>query len=170
MSKEIFVFGFSTSMLSSGLPELTFVSERSDRFIEVSVYVNCMAIFFAFPLLLAMFGWSKKPAASPPSLDELLTNNRCVMFSMPSCPWCDKAEELFRKHRLKCAVVNLLESQFLAFEVMKRSGQRTVPNIFIDGEHVGGHDSLVESLKQCKQSDERKCDFFRGSKRRSVTP
>lgn len=118
-----------------------------------------------------MFGWGENRSTDAPSLDSLVSENRCVVFSMPSCPWCVKAEEFLQKKKLKCKTVNLQDSQFLAFEVIKATGQRTVPNIFIDGQHVGGHDALLETFEKCQKSkkgDEALvCDFFKGSKRRS---
>ena len=118
-----------------------------------------------------MFSWGNKSSDSAaPSLESLVADNRCVMFSMPSCPWCVKAEEFLHKRKLKCKVVNLQDSQFLAFEVIKATGQRTVPNLFIDGQHVGGHDSLLETYDRCnkKASDDIVCDFFKGGKRRAA--
>jgi len=119
-----------------------------------------------------MFGWGKKESTdAAPSLESLIAQNRCVMFSMPSCHWCVKAQDFLAKNKLKCKVVDMQDSQFLAFEVIKATGQRTVPNIYIDGQHVGGHDSLMETYESCrktKMSEESPvvCDFFKGSKRR----
>ena len=119
-----------------------------------------------------MFNWgSNSKSKDPPSLDGLIEENRCVMFSMPSCPWCVKAEEFLAKKKLKCKTVNLQESQFLAFEVIKATGQRTVPNLYIDGQHLGGHDSLVDAFNKCSKTSKGEgapavCDFFKGSKRR----
>lgn len=119
-----------------------------------------------------MFSWGQsKPnqPGGPASLDELIMSNRCVMFSMPSCPWCVKAEEFLKSKKLKCMTVNLQESQYLAFEVIKATGQRTVPNIFIDGVHVGGHDRLIETFDKCKKSSEETvCDFFASKSRRKI--
>ena len=135
-----------------------------------------MDTFFVFLFhsirIIRMFGWGNKTDSTAPSLDSLVSENRCVMFSMPSCPWCTKAEEFLAKNKLKCKVVNLQESQFLAFEVIKATGQRTVPNIFIDGQHVGGHDSLLESFDKCQKVGKGDtnvptyCDYLKGNKRR----
>jgi glutaredoxin 3 len=116
-----------------------------------------------------MFGWGASDKSKDvPSLDSLVADNRCIMFSMPSCPWCVKAEEFFAKKKLKCKIVDLQQFQFLAFEVIKATGQRTVPNIFIDGQHIGGHDSLMETFNKCQNGsqDIPACDFFRNAKRR----
>jgi len=115
-----------------------------------------------------MFNWGvSKQSSTAPSLDELMVSNRCVMFSMPSCPWCVRAEDFLKSKKLKCNVVNLQDSQFLAFEVIKTTGQRTVPNIFIDGKHVGGHDALLEAQEKCVKGkiDEVYCAYFKGNKR-----
>lgn len=122
------------------------------------------SIFFP----LDMFGFGSKPSsAGAPSLDSLIADNRCVMFSMPSCPWCVKAEELLHKRKLKCKTIDLGTSQYLAFEVIKATGQRSVPNIFMDGVHVGGYDNLAELAdKRCsKKSEEPVCNFFNGRRR-----
>ena len=113
-----------------------------------------------------MFSWGKT-TPTVPSLDSLVSQNRCVMFSMPSCPWCVKAESLLKKNKLACEVVDMNESQFLAFEVIKETAQSSVPNIFIDGEHVGGHSALVDRMEKCtKKNTEKECDFFNKRKRR----
>jgi len=116
-----------------------------------------------------MFGWGSQDKSKEVwSLDGLIAENRCVLFSMPSCPWCVKAEEFLAKKKLKCKVIDLQQSQFLAFEVIKATGQRTVPNIFIDGTHVGGHDALLETFEKCqKGSDSNACDFFKNAKRKN---
>ena len=112
-----------------------------------------------------MFGWGKK-SSEPPSLDSLVAENRCVMFSMPSCPWCVKAEDLLKKNKLTCKVVDMNNSQYLAFEVIKKTAQSSVPNIFIDGEHLGGHAALVERMEKCRtKNSEKTCDFFNKRKR-----
>ena len=117
-------------------------------------------------VLVEMFGWGESSKSTAPSVDSLLAENRCVMFSMPSCPWCVKAEDLLKSNKLRCKVDNLSESQFLAFEVIKKSSQRSVPNLFIDGEHLGGYEGLSEAIKRCKSTkDERICNFFNGKKR-----
>lgn len=113
-----------------------------------------------------MLGWGKKQTENAPSLDSLIAENRCVMFSMPSCHWCVKAGDFLAKNNLKCKIVNMQDSQFLAFEVIKATGQRSVPNIFIDGQHLGGHDSLLEAHEKCKKNiNDTHCDFFKGRKR-----
>ena len=116
-----------------------------------------------------MWNWGSSDNNKTSSFEDLITNNRCVMFSMPSCSWCVKAEDFFKAKKLKCQTTNLQDSQFLAFEVIKATGQRTVPNIFIDGQHVGGHDQLLDTFEKCRKSNEALvCDFLTGKSRRKI--
>jgi glutaredoxin 3 len=128
--------------------------------------------FFSRVHVVSMFNWGSSDSSSKTitSLEDLISSNRCVMFSMPSCPWCVKAEEFLKAKKLKCKTVNLHDSQYLAFEVIKATGQRTVPNIFIDGQHVGGHDQLIEQFDKCKKSSSNEivCDFFAGKSKRKM--
>ena len=86
---------------------------------------------------------------------------------------CVKAEEFMKSKKLKCHTVNLHDSQYLAFQVIQATGQRTVPNLFIDGQHIGGHDALIESYEKCMRRGKNQdnhllpdaCAFFKGMKK-----
>ena len=66
------------------------------------------------------------------------------MYATATCPYCIRAEQL-----LLHKGVNGLEKIRVDLEpgrreeMMKASGRRTVPQIFIGDHHVGGHDDLV---------------------------
>ncbi|KAJ9454593.1 Glutaredoxin [Diplonema papillatum] len=83
-----------------------------------------------------------------------------LMFSKTHCPFCVMAKDLFAKHKVKVAVVELNtmpNGSDIQNKLATITGQRTVPNIFIGDEHVGGCDEaqmldargkLAEMLKQ----------------------
>jgi glutaredoxin 3 len=66
------------------------------------------------------------------------------IYTKAECPYCDLAKR-FLEERGESAVeyrVDLDPSRLS--EMLARSGgRRTVPQIFIHGEHVGGYDDLV---------------------------
>jgi glutaredoxin 3 len=68
---------------------------------------------------------------------------RVLMYSTEVCPYCTMAERL-----LKSKGVDSIEKIFidknesLREEMMKKTGRRTVPQIYIDDTHVGGFDDL----------------------------
>lgn len=67
------------------------------------------------------------------------------MYSTHICPYCMRAENL-----LKQRGVATIEKIFidrhpeLMQEMMRITGRRTVPQIFIGDHHVGGYDDLAE--------------------------
>ncbi len=68
---------------------------------------------------------------------------RVQMYSTAVCPYCQRAEALLKAR----GVENIekvrvdLDAAHLE-EMVRRSGRRTVPQIFIGDTHVGGFDDL----------------------------
>jgi glutaredoxin 3 len=67
---------------------------------------------------------------------------RIEMYSKSTCPYCYRAEELLRAKGVKAEVYSLDAGGPKRDEMIERSGRMTVPQIFIDGRHVGGCDDL----------------------------
>mmetsp|Transcript_118555 Transcript_118555/g.377918 ORF Transcript_118555/g.377918 Transcript_118555/m.377918 type:complete len:131 (-) Transcript_118555:139-531(-) len=92
------------------------------------------------------------------SLETMVRNEPCLIFSTTVCPWCDRAAEFFQSINRQCRKVELNDqtdgqSPMLGTAVALATQQRTVPNIFLFGKHVGGFDRLMASVEQCKQKD-----------------
>ena len=68
--------------------------------------------------------------------------NKIEIYSTDICPWCTQAKSLLKAKGLDFEEINISSDQVRAREMIKRSGRRTVPQIFIDGEHIGGFDDL----------------------------
>lgn len=71
---------------------------------------------------------------------------KVVMYSTAVCPYCTRAEQLLIKKGVReIEKIRIDVDHSRLGEMMERSGgRRTVPQIFIDGKHVGGFDDLVE--------------------------
>jgi glutaredoxin 3 len=67
---------------------------------------------------------------------------RVEMYSKTTCPYCYRAMELLRAKGAAVEEVNLDAGGPKRTEMIERSGRMTVPQIFIDGQHVGGCDDL----------------------------
>jgi len=66
------------------------------------------------------------------------------MYTTMFCPYCSRARALLRKKGVVFADIDIAEEPERRAEMIKRAGGRTtVPQIFIDGEHIGGCDDLV---------------------------
>ena len=73
-----------------------------------------------------------------------------VMFSKSSCPFCTRAKGLFRKMGVKFKELELdkmRNGKDLQMTLYKMTNQRTVPNIFVKGEHLGGYDVALRKAK-----------------------
>jgi glutaredoxin 3 len=59
------------------------------------------------------------------------------------CPYCARAKSLLEKKGVAYHEINLDEEPGRRAEMVQRArGGRTVPQIFINGEHVGGSDDI----------------------------
>jgi glutaredoxin 3 len=66
------------------------------------------------------------------------------MYTMPFCPYCSRARALLQGKGVAFNEVDITEEPERRPEMIQRAGGRTtVPQIFIDGEHIGGCDDLV---------------------------
>ena len=73
-----------------------------------------------------------------------------VIFSKSSCPFCTRAKALFRKMGVKFKELELdkmRNGKDLQMTLYKMTNQRTVPNIFVNGEHLGGYDVALRKAK-----------------------
>lgn len=66
-----------------------------------------------------------------------------TVYSGPSCPYCSRAKALLQKKGMGFEEINVREDASKLQEMMERSkGRQTIPQIFINGEHIGGCDDL----------------------------
>jgi glutaredoxin 3 len=64
------------------------------------------------------------------------------IYSTDNCPWCARAKSLLQTRGLDFEEIDIGTDRIRTQEMIERSGRRTVPQIFIDGEHIGGFDEL----------------------------
>lgn len=66
------------------------------------------------------------------------------MYTTIFCPYCSRARALLQKKGVAFLDIDIGEEPERRAEMIQRAGGRsTVPQIFIDGEHIGGCDDLV---------------------------
>ena len=68
--------------------------------------------------------------------------NQIEIYSTNNCPWCTRAKSLLRTKGLDFEEIDISSDQARALEMIERSGRRSVPQIFIDDESIGGFDEL----------------------------
>lgn len=66
------------------------------------------------------------------------------IYSSGMCPYCVAAKNLLTARKLAWEEYRIDRDPARQAEMLRRSSQRrSVPQIFIDGRHVGGYDELV---------------------------
>ena len=72
---------------------------------------------------------------------------RILMYSTRVCPYCVRAEQLLAKKGISADQIEKIrvdEHPEQRAEMMRITGRRSVPQIFIGERHVGGFDDLAE--------------------------
>ena len=86
-------------------------------------------------LLLGLSGLPVAQAVQPQERVELAV--------LPGCPWSLRARQLLERLSIPHRVETIeSDERFEAFR--QRSGMKTFPQVFIDGEIIGGYDDLAE--------------------------
>jgi glutaredoxin 3 len=71
-----------------------------------------------------------------------MADPRVIVYSQPFCGYCSAAKRLLKEKGAEFSEVDVMMEAGRRDEMIERSGRRTVPQIFIDGRHVGGYDDL----------------------------
>lgn len=66
-----------------------------------------------------------------------------ILYSKDYCPYCKAAKALLTKKGVSFTTIEITDNDVLRVEMIEKSGQRTVPQIFIGETHVGGATDLA---------------------------
>ena len=73
------------------------------------------------------------------------------IYTGPSCAFCNFAKALLDRKGISYKEIFIGDDANKMEEMIKKSnGMRTVPQIFIDGQHIGGNDKLQALEKEGK--------------------
>ena len=77
-----------------------------------------------------------------------------LIYTGPSCNFCDAAKRLLERNKLKFNEIDVSSGENIIDEMIKKSnGQRTIPQIFFNEYHVGGYQELRNLEKENKLKD-----------------
>lgn len=69
---------------------------------------------------------------------------KVVIHTAPSCPYCIRAKDLLQRKGVAFEEVKLSWDDADAWDALeKRSGMKTVPQIFIDDKCIGGYTDMA---------------------------
>lgn len=102
---------------------------------------------------------SGKPAFTRPSVATAMSADfvkteiaahDVVVFSKSYCPFCKKTKEVFEDLDVDFTVYELNQMDDgadIQSALLDLTGQNTVPNVFIKGEHIGGNSDCQDGAK-----------------------
>ena len=67
---------------------------------------------------------------------------KVLMYLTASCPFCQSADRLLQQKGVAVEKIRVDLEPARRAEMVQKSGRRTVPQIWINGHHVGGCDDL----------------------------
>lgn len=71
-----------------------------------------------------------------------------VVYSSDHCGYCTAAKRLLEEKGLTFSEINVSHDPDKRVEMMEKSRQRSVPQIFFGDQHIGGYTDLVAYFKQ----------------------
>ena len=74
-----------------------------------------------------------------------LTMTTITIYTSTYCAYCTAAKNLLASRDYEFEEINMPGNQELMLEVMQKSGQRTVPQIFVGEKSIGGYQELLAS-------------------------
>ena len=83
-----------------------------------------------------------------------IEGNDVVIFSKTTCKYCTSTKELFKEMGVETKIheLNKMGDDGPAFHIAlyKMYGQKSVPNVFVKGQHIGGNDDTQAAAKDGK--------------------
>ncbi|KAF9029784.1 glutaredoxin [Hymenopellis radicata] len=90
-------------------------------------------------------------------VEDTISSSKITVFSKTHCPYCRRAKALFAD-KYPDADIKIVEidqrddTSAIQDYLQSKTGQRTVPNVFINQEHIGGCDATLSLESQGKLS------------------
>lgn len=73
-----------------------------------------------------------------------------TIYTTNYCPYCVKAKDLLKRKGLAYEEISAEDDAVREAMILKAGGRRTVPQIFINDQHIGGCDDLYALEKAGK--------------------
>ncbi|CAM8912219.1 unnamed protein product [Rhodiola kirilowii] len=109
---------------------------------------------FALAMMLIVTLTTETLASTPSAfVQNAIYSNKITIFSKSYCPYCARAKHIFSQLQEQPYVVelDLRDDGFQIQEVLlDLVGRRTVPQIFVNGKHIGGSDDLSAAVQSGK--------------------
>jgi glutaredoxin 3 len=89
------------------------------------------------------------PARTPATFEENIME-QVTLYSSQACGYCAMAKRLLHSKGVQAVEIDITSDPQQRAEMTARTGKRTVPQIFIGAQHVGGYTDLAALEKEGK--------------------
>lgn len=77
---------------------------------------------------------------------------KVIVFSTKTCSWCRKLKDYLRQNQIRYKDIDVGKDSNAARDMMRKSGQQGVPQMWIDGRPVVGFDkSKIDRMLNIKR-------------------
>ncbi|CAL5184593.1 unnamed protein product [Lathyrus oleraceus] len=115
-----------------------------------SARINVTMMMVMIALAISLYWDSASASSLGEFVAKTIDSHKIVIFSKTYCPYCKKAKAVFKELNQVPYVVELDERddgskiQDILTNIV---GKRTVPQVFINGKHIGGSDDTVDAYE-----------------------
>lgn len=80
---------------------------------------------------------------------------KAVIYGKPNCPWCDRAKQLAEINDVEVEYVDIVAAGIDGAKLSEIVGRpiRTVPQIVVDDQYVGGFEDFKKHIEEQIQVD-----------------
>ena len=71
-------------------------------------------------------------------------NVEAKVYTASYCSWCSRAIQFLESEGMKVRIVDITDDQDERQMLVERTGQKTVPQIWIGDSYIGGHDRMMK--------------------------
>jgi glutaredoxin 3 len=75
-----------------------------------------------------------------------MSQQEIVIYTWSTCPFCINAKRLLKQKNMKYVEKEVVKNKHYLKEMKKKTGETSVPQIFINGKHIGGFTELNNYL------------------------
>merc|ERR1719440_1026022 len=100
------------------------------------------------------------------TIQQTIARDTVVIYSKSWCPYCTECKALFDEMSQPYTAIELDQREDggeLQAALLEMTQQRTVPNVFVGGQHVGGNDDTQQAARSGKLTELLKAEAFTGN-------
>ena len=151
----IFLLEMSVIAISFGVPEITVrvamaMLLRPARLLANKSTTAPTLLSTRLPAAPALWSRSFCATSFDDQIKATISKSKVVIFSKSYCPFCKRTKALFDRKGVEYTVMELDQvpgGTQLQAALTAHSGQRTVPNVFVSGKHLGGNDDTQHAAR-----------------------